>query len=386
MSTTASAPLRLALFYVAFFAGVGVHLPFWPVWLKAQGMDAGQIGVLLSATFFTKIVSNPLVGHWVDRRGDRRWPMVLLSIGSLLSFLLFALVGGFWPLLAVTVLAGVFLASMLPVGENLAMMLAVRQGFDYGRVRLWGSLSFIAAATGGGWLIVGRPADLVLWMVAAGLAATLAACLALPDMTTGGAGQSRPQPLGPLLKSPLFLAFLVSASLLQASHMIYYGFATLHWQAAGLPGWLIGLLWAEGVIAEVVLFAFSGWVVARLGPGLLLVLGGLGGVLRWSVLAVTTDPVALVAVQWLHAATFGCMHLGAMHFLNRAAPPGLSARAQTLHSSVTLGVASGVGMLSAGLLYETLQGGAFLAMAALSAGGAMMAEVLRRRWRGEVIV
>ncbi len=385
MSARTSVPLRLALFYIAFFAGVGIHLPFWPVWLKAQGMDAGQIGVLLSATFFTKIVSNPLVGHWVDQRGDRRWPMVLLSLGSVLSFVLFVLVGGFWPLLAVTILAGAFLASMLPVGENLSMMLAVRHSFDYGRVRLWGSLSFIAAATGGGWLIVGRPADLVLWMITAGLVATLAACLALPDIATDH-GQSRPQPLGPLLRNPLFLTFLLGASLLQASHMIYYGFATLHWQAAGLPGWMIGLLWAEGVIAEVVLFAFSGRVVGRLGPGVLLVLGGLGGVVRWCVLAVTTDPMALFAVQWLHAATFGCMHLGAMHFLNRAAPPGLSARAQTLHSSVTLGIASGIGMLSAGQLYESLQGGAFLAMAALSAGGAVMAELLRRKWRGGVIV
>lgn len=385
MSPPASTPIRIALFYVAFFAGVGIHLPFWPVWLKAQGLDAGQIGVLLAGIFFTKIVSNPLVGHWVDQRGDRRWPMVLLSAASLLSFSLFAVVGGFWPLLAVTILAGVFLASMLPVGENLAMIMAVRERYDYGRVRLWGSLSFIVAATGGGWLIVGQPADLVLWLILAGLAATLVACLWLPDIAARH-GRTTPQPVWPLLKSPLFLMFLAGASLLQASHMIYYGFATLHWQAAGLPGWMIGLLWAEGVAAEVVLFAFSGRVVARLGPGVLMVLGGLGGVVRWGVLATTTEPAALFAVQWLHAATFGCMHLGAMHFLNRAAPPDLSARAQTLHSSVTQGVAAGLGMLSAGLLYETLQGTAFLTMAALSAGGAIMAEVLRRRWRGGAIL
>jgi PPP family 3-phenylpropionic acid transporter len=380
-----SVPIRIALFYITFFAGVGIQLPFWPLWLKAQGLDAGQIGVLLATIFFTKIVSNPLVGHWVDGRGDRRWPMVVLSVGSLASFSLYALVGGFWPLMAVTVLAGVFLASMLPVGENLAMMGAMRHGYDYGRVRLWGSLAFIAAATGGGALIVGRPPDLVLWLILAALTASVAACLMLPDIAAGH-GQTRRLPLGPLLRHPLFLAFLVGVSLLQASHMIYYGFATLHWQGAGLPGWMIGLLWAEGVAAEVVLFAFSGRVVTALGPGRLLVLGGLGGVVRWSVLALTTDPVALLAVQWLHAATFGCMHLGAMHFLARSAPPGLSARAQTLHSSVTQGVASGVGMLSAGLLYDSLSGGAFLVMAGLSAGGAVIVELLRRRWRGGVIV
>lgn len=384
-SSSTSTSIRLALFYVGFFAAVGVHLPFWPVWLKAQGLDAGQIGVLLAATFFTKIVTNPLVGHWVDRRGDRRWPMVVLSAGSVLSFVLFAVADGFWALLAVTILAGGFFASMMPLGENLTMMHAVRQGLDYGRIRLWGSLSFIAAAAAGGWLIVGRPADLVLWMITAGLALTWAACLWVPDLWTSP-GPGKPQPLAPLLRSPLFLVFLASASLLQASHMIYYGFATLHWEAAGLPGWMIGLLWAEGVVAEILLFAFSGRVVGALGPALLLALGGLGGLVRWSVLAMTTEPLALFAVQWMHALTFGCMHLGAMHFVNRCAPTGLSARAQTLHSSVTLGVASGIGMLFAGQLYETLQGGAFLVMAALGGIGTVAAEVLRRKWNGGVVV
>lgn len=384
MSAPYAAP-RLALVYVGLFAAVGFHLPFWPVWLRDQGLTAGEIGVLLAVTFFTKILTNPAVGHWVDRRGDRRWPMVLLSAGSALSFALYALADGFWALLAVTVLAGGFFASMMPVGDNLTMIYAMREKLDYGRIRLWGSLAFIAAASGGGWLLEGRPSDLVLWLITGGLVLTWVACLTAPDIRTRHDG-AKPQPIGPLLGNRLYLLFLLSASLLQASHMIYYGFATLHWQAAGLPGWFIGLLWAEGVIAEILLFAFSGRVVGALGPALLLLLAGAGGAVRWSVLAVTTEPAALVAVQWLHALTFGCMHLGAMHFVNRCAPPGLSARAQTLYSSVTMGIAAGIGMVFAGQLYDALHGAAFFTMAALSAGGAAAAAVLRRRWDGGVVV
>jgi PPP family 3-phenylpropionic acid transporter len=36
---------RLALFYAALFGLVGTHLPFFPVWLKAIGIDASWIGV-----------------------------------------------------------------------------------------------------------------------------------------------------------------------------------------------------------------------------------------------------------------------------------------------------------------------------------------------------
>lgn len=374
--------LRLALFYAGIFSAVGIHLPFWPVWLQSRGLDAGEIGVLLAATFFTKIVTNPLVGHLVDRRGDRRRPMVALALGGVLSFMLYAVVDGFWGILAVTIIAGSFFAAMMPVGENLTMMVAMRDRLDYGRIRLWGSLSFIGAAALGGWLLAHGPPDLVLWLITLGLALTLAACLGVPDIRTSHAGGGRPPPLSVLLANPLFLLFLLGTSLNQAAHMIYYGFATLHWQAAGLPSWVVGLLWAEGVVAEIVLFAFSGRVVAWLGPGRLLMLAGIAGVIRWTALSLTTDALALAAVQWLHAGTFGCMHLGAMHFIQRAAPPGLSARAQALYSSVTLGIASGLFMLVTGSLYATLHGGAFLVMAGLAAGAAGAAAVLRRRWRG----
>ena len=119
------------------------------------------------------------------------------------------------------------------------------------------------------------------------------------------------------------------------------------------------------------------------GPPGLLILAGLAGILRWSVLAASTALPVLIAVQALHALTFGAAHLGAMHFIARAAPPGLSATAQGLYSAVSGGIAMGLAMLAAGVLYDAAAGRAFLAMAALSGGGLALAIVLRgRRRRG----
>ena len=164
--------------------------------------------------------------------------------------------------------------------------------------------------------------------------------------------------------------------------MVYYGFATLHWRDAGLSSDLIGALWAEGVIAEVVLFAFGARLVARLGPARLIALAGLCAALRWTVTALTVEPWLLALSQLLHAATFGATHLGNMHFLARATPPALSARAQSLHASITNGLATGAAMLASGWLYAGLGGGAFLVMAGLGAAGALAAAVLARGWDG----
>lgn len=379
--TAKGAAVRLGFYYIALFLAVGTHLPFWPLWLVDKGLNPTEIGWIVAATFLVKIAVNPVIGHLVDGRGDRRRPMVALAVGAAISWLAFAFVDGFWGILGVTLVAVGFWAGIMPVGESLAMMTATTRRLDYGRVRLWGSLSFIAAATLVGQLLVTHPPAILMILVAAALALTALACLGLPDIRPPER-KGRPAPLKPLLVSVPFLLFLLAASFNQAGHTVYYSFASIHWKAAGIPDDVIGLLWSEGVIAEVVLFAFSGLVVARAGPAGLLLAAGLGGIARWLVLGLTTDVTALAVIQLLHAATFGCAHLGAMHFIQRAVPPELSGRAQALYAAAALGVAPGLLSPAAGWLYTTLDGGAFVAMSAFAAATSAMAWALARRWDG----
>ena len=60
-----------------------------------------------------------------------------------------------------------------------------------------------------------------------------------------------------LLREPAFVAAIAAASLVQASHAVYYGFATIDWQGASYDGSVIGALWALGVVAEIALFALE---------------------------------------------------------------------------------------------------------------------------------
>ncbi|MBC7951442.1 MAG: 3-phenylpropionate MFS transporter [Rhodospirillaceae bacterium] len=360
-----SPAVRLAAYYCALFAAVGVNLPFWPLWLKDRGLSPGDIGLILAATYLMKMVVNPLVGHVVDRRGDRRRPMVIMAVGAAITWACFALVDEFWGIMAVTVLSLSLWSGIMPVGESLALMITQRHRLDYGRVRLWGSAAFILTAIGVGRLLVEYPPTILVWLIAGTLALTAAACAALPDArvpvpATGSA------PLMPLLTSAGFLLFLAAGSLNQVSHTVYYAFSTIHWKAAGIADDTIGLLWSEGVIAEIVLFSMSGRVVRRIGPAGLILIAALCGVIRWGVLGATTELPLLFAAQLLHGATFGCAHLGAMHYIQRTIPAGLSARAQGIYSAVAMGAAPGLMSPLTGRLYEGLGGYAFWVMAGFS--------------------
>ena len=141
---------------------------------------------------------------------------------------------------------------------------------------------------------------------------------------------------------------------------------------------MIGALWAEGVIAEIILFAFSGAVVARVNPIRLMWIAAVAGIVRWAILAGTTDVTVLFATQWLHGLTFGAAHLAAMHYMLRTVPEHMSASAQSLYSGFAIGLVMGLMMLVTGWLYDAHGGGAFYAMIALSAAGGLTAIWLSR--------
>src|SRR5690606_32646154 len=144
--------------------------------------------------------------------------------------------------------------------------------------------------------------------------------------------------------------------------------ATLRWQAAGLAPETIGLLWAVSVAAEVVVFVLLGRpLLARLGPGGVCALAAAAGVLRWSVMATTAAPAAMVLVQPLHGLTFAAQHLAAMAILVQAVPGRLAATAQSVYASLGTGLVSATLTLASGLLYARFGAGGFWVMALLCA-------------------
>jgi PPP family 3-phenylpropionic acid transporter len=368
---------RFAFFYGAVFASVGVHLPYWPVWLEAQGLSAAEIGVLLAASYWPRIATNLVLPLQADRLGERRRPMILLAAATFVAVTLFGLTDGFWTFLALSVITGASWAAILPLGEALVLHQTRERGIDYGRVRLWGSIAFILAAAGGGlWLERSGPA-LVLPMVLGAIALIVVACTLMPDARVDDV-RGEPPSLRRLLHVPKFLAFTAAAGLIQVSHAVYYGFATLHWRAAGHGEALIGWLWAEGVIAEVVFFALAGSVLRRMRALQLLALAGALAALRWALTALGTDLLLLIAAQALHAASFGAAHLAAMHHLRDTVPAELQASAQGFYSA--LGIALPFSLLTplAGWMYGALGGGAFWPMAALALTGAALARQIAR--------
>ncbi|MCC7426566.1 MAG: MFS transporter [Alphaproteobacteria bacterium] len=367
--------LRLALFYAAMFVPIGVHLPFWPVWLAGRGLAPEQISLVLTVMQVVRLVTNPFIARMADRLGERKRPIMAAIIAGTIA------VAAYWPMhgpaaiLAVTVLHGTATGPILTLHDTLTLEAGRRWPLDYGRLRLWGSIAFIAAAAGSGFVLAGRSSEWVLALLFAGALACLAGGVALPDLRLPPRGTGGGTIL-PLLASPVFMLFSLLAGLVQGSHALLYGFGTLHWRAGGLSESLIGMLWAEGVVAEIILFYLGAAVSRRLGPFGLSAIAAAAATLRWLLATLPVSLPLLVVVQALHGLSFGAQHLASMLFLAKAVPPERAATAQALHATLGIGLVMGASTWASGRLYAALGARAFLVMAAMAAAALLLALAL----------
>lgn len=375
-----------SLYYAAIFGNLGIYLPFIPVWLDGRGMSAVEIGIITSAPLFIRVIATPGIAIWSDRRGDHRTTIIIggwLGLGAALA-LIYA--SGFWQIIVCIVLFQIATQSIIPLTDTKMLAASQAHGVAYGQVRLWGSAAFIAANIVGGVVIAAYGGTSVLAMlIVTGIATALCAHI----LPTAGAhppdsnSPSEPKKsvreiLNTLLGQSWFLLVVAAAGLIQASHAVYYAFSAIHWRGQDISDTWIGLLWAIGVAAEIGLFATSASLLNRFGDAGLLIIGGIGAVLRWTAMAFDPPFWLLFPLQALHALSFAATYLGALRIIQTRIPENIAGTAQSIHSAVATGIIVGGATLLAGQMYDSIAAGSYLVMAGLAGLGVILGAVLAR--------
>jgi PPP family 3-phenylpropionic acid transporter len=373
----------MALFYAATFIALGVHLPFLPVWLAAKGLAPQTIGVVLALPMVLRLFVIPLATRAADRHDALRMVIVVAALTALVGFGTLGVASGTPAIAMIYPLAATAFMLLFVLSDVYALRGLAPHRRAYGPVRLWGSAAFVVTNLAAGYLLDFIAARDLIWLIVAAVALCLVTAWTLPPLGArppGGSGETPPARM--LLRAPSFIAVAAAASLIQGSHALYYGFSTIAWQAAGYGGGTIGLLWALGVLAEIVLFALSARLPATFTPTVLIMIGGAGALLRWTAMTLNPPGALLAVLQCLHGLSFGATHLGTLAFIGRAAPAGLAATAQG-YLAVSTGVAMALGTGLAGLLYGRFGTTAYGAMALIAAAGLVTGLAAHRLQKAE---
>jgi MFS transporter, PPP family, 3-phenylpropionic acid transporter len=366
----------IAGFYFTFFGALGVFLPYFALWLTAHGFSATQATRVCALTPLMSLVAPPLFGLVADARRARVWLLRGCSIGSALAF--GALVGapGKIAVLVATALFAFCRSPLTALIDSTTLDHVHRHGGSYGRLRLWGSIGFLAAVSGGGVLAEWRGLPSLIAFATLLLVASAACALALPapppvKRDVSGAWRA-------LLADRDLALFFAAATMAQLATAAYDSAFTLHLSRLGFHGRFIGATWSIGLVAEIVLLAISPSLLPRIGAPRALTIALAVAAARWTILSRVTSPLAILALQPTHGITFGLFWVASIAIV-RDRGQAMPTAAQGLLSSA-MGVGSLVGMNVAGALLE--RGGGrllFGAAGAAAAGGCLLAWQFSRR-------
>ncbi len=365
------------LYYIALYAPVAITISFFPLWIRAQGLDDRQTGLVMALGAALAVLVNPAVGAIADQYRSRKAILLALVGGSVLSAGLLFSAEGFVGVLLVFLATKAFSASLIPLSESMALAGVPRYGLDFGRLRSAGSMSVVAVAVALGWLVdrAGTEVIAIAFLVTYLGQGILALMLPNDDIAVRHTVKG---PLLQVLQVPGFSLFLASAAVSQACHGFFYSYSALYWKSVGFSASTIGYLWALGVLAEITAFTCGSLLAARISPPALIALACAAGVLRWSLTGLAQTPGVAMLAQLLQGATLGFTQLGAAQYVRTRVPAQVLSSGTGLYAACT-GLLTAACVFAGSFLFASVGGRAFLLTAAMCAVGLAAALVLRAR-------
>ncbi len=362
-------------FFFLYFAYVGLVSPYASLFFLDRGFNVIEIAVLMSMLQITRIVG-PFSWGWLsdylsNRIGIIRIRACVAALVFLCIFYLQTYIGFFiWMFVLHTILS-----SQMPLGETATIHALYKDNsFDkrYGRLRLWGSIGFIAMVLIAGELFQRKGIELYPYVGTVILFALAGITFYLHEPKMERRKMVKGE-LFAVLLNPDVRWFLVSGFFMIFAHVSLYVFYSLYLANLGYDKFQIGLFWALGVAAEVLFFYFQNKILSRVDSEVILQ-GAFGvGVIRFILIAFFPTTVVLILAQLMHAGTFAAHHSAATKLLQRWFTGPLQARGQAIMATVSYGLGGTIGGLCAGWIWDLFQPRDVFVMSALACGIAGMA-------------
>jgi len=349
---------KFSLVYFSIFIVIGINAPFFPLWLSSKGFTERYIAIILATSVLTKLLANPFFAGLGDKYGNRKIPMLYLSFISTIILFSLNIFNSLYLIAFIAITSWALFAPLMPLTESLTTTAIKKYNFDYGNTRLWGSVSFIIIAFFGGIIIEKYGLKYVPILMTIGALFLFLSIIIMPTIPSLPARKKFSTYA--LLKNRNFFPFLLACGAIQSSHGIYYGFSTIYWKSIGLSETIIGALWAEGVVFEIILLAYFYKFKNYTSPKIFIIIAGVMAIIRWTLMAYADAILFIALIQILHAFTFGLTHLAAINFISEVMPVRAQAKSQALYSAISMGAFLAVSISVSGDIYRLFYDKSFL--------------------------
>lgn len=345
---------RLSGFYFSHFAFLGAFTPYWSLYLKSLNFSAFQIGVLMSVMQGMRIFAPNLWGWQADRTGKRLRVVRMTAFFGLLCYIGVFFGREFWWLFAIMMLMSFFWSAGLPLIEATTLSHLGTRIEKYGMIRSWGSVGFIVAVIGLGYVLDQLPIQSLLWSILGFLGGILFFSRNIPE-APNIPHETDAISVWKILGRSEVVALFASCLLMAAAHGPYYTFYSIYLVEHGYRKSSIGWLWGLGVICEIVVFFLMPRIMSRYSLKSILAFSLACAVVRFAMIGWGVNTLLLVIIaQVLHAATFGAHHAAAMASIHHFFRGKHQAKGQSFYTSLVYGAGGTLGALVGGYTWGAL--------------------------------
>lgn len=355
---------RLSSSYFFYFAILGLISPYLSVFLDGKGFNSLELGEIFATLTATKIVAPSLWAILADKTGNQ---LLIIRLGALFAFLSFMLLfwlDSYWPISFSLALFTLFWTAVLPQLEVFTLNSVRRSSKIYARVRLWGSVGFIALAVLAGQImqyyeqqsannsVISSFTSAFVLMGCIILFGLFLSTTSLKPRSVINKAKTFPLTLKHEVLTLKFLTFFIGGLLLQISFGPYYGFFALFLRDLSYSGFTVGLLISLGVVAEIVVFVFASKFFKLFSLKTILIFSLLVTAIRWALVGLYAESIWLLALTQLsHAASFGLFHSASMLFISNHFSVCQQSRGQAIYLGGVYGIGGAIGAYLAGVLW-----------------------------------
>ena len=330
----------LGAYYFFYFALIGVYVIFMPKVLVDLGYTTMEVGIVYAAAPFMRFLLPFIFKHYLQLTPKVYLFSLILSFVATLIFL--GTVRSFEFYLIANLLFGAAMGVSLPYVETIALASLTKT--SYGKVRLWGSIGFMAIAL---WLgkVLEAPFE-ALYYLSFMTFLTLVFGLILVKYDSTSHDQADDDASFSLSR---YWAFWVSVFLMQVGFGGFYNFFTIYETAHGISLEMTSWMWSFGVVCEIFMLYFQGPLLQR---NLLNILqfAILVTSLRWLILYLFPGSIVWTfASQSLHAVSFALYHTAAITYVFSLYTQ--KKLAQQFFLGIAFGLGGSVGAVLSGQIY-----------------------------------
>lgn len=331
-------------------------MPYWALYLQSAQFSPIEIGILMSMFQVSRIFAPNFWGWLADHTEKRTVWIRLNTVLGVLGFIAVFWVQGFWSMLFVMAALSLFTSSIMPLSESLTLAHLANTKGHYSRIRLWGSVGFIAASIVLGYVIDWAGISSLLWAI---LVVQVVLFLLTFTLTEAKVASHHTDdfPVWDIIRNPAVIALLIGCALMVTAHGVLYNFYSIYLAEHGYSKGMIGLLWSVGVVCEIAVFMLMPKIMRHFSLKTIILTSLALAVLRFAMIGVAVDNLVLLLVaQSLHAATFGSFHAATVEVVAQFFNGRHQAKGQAIYNSVTYGLGGAIGGIAGGYALQGLGG------------------------------